>query len=336
MEIAVARRLAEAPGALRVWFNERYGESAEVPAAVARIVLAVAMEQRDTVLLISALRRAGQAANVMGPLLTQYGTADDEPSIDFLVSAIGFDQLAEGTLLGLLERAIRRSDVHATLEFVDRLGKNNPSLGRLLNKYQKKGDVASFEVLSAALGHARNPLTNIFAALNRSDLPLDPSIDVELADGLRHLGEISQQQAFRLLRRAVVRSATWVALEVFRHLKETRRMGGMLRRQFDVSDSLAHNFLNIILGEPRTGRESADDARAHYFPPPHYATQHRAVGAIVGVPLSVLAGMVPFLAGIAYFNITNIQFCGVCGRTIARYMSLPKAEVCPECGASLR
>ena len=58
--------------------------------------------------------------------------------------------------------------------------------------------------------------------------------------------------------------------------------------------------------------------------------------AIVGAPVSVLICAAAFVAGIAHFNVTNIQFCKECGRTVARYLSLPKAENCPKCGASLR
>jgi len=60
------------------------------------------------------------------------------------------------------------------------------------------------------------------------------------------------------------------------------------------------------------------------------------IGAALGLPVALLAVMVPLLALITYVQLRRLQFCDGCARTVPRLRPLSEPEFCSRCGASLR
>ena len=57
--------------------------------------------------------------------------------------------------------------------------------------------------------------------------------------------------------------------------------------------------------------------------------------AAMGMPVVMLAIMLPFVALITYLNIRGTQFCEACGKTLLQQMPFSRAEFCSRCGAPL-
>jgi hypothetical protein len=60
------------------------------------------------------------------------------------------------------------------------------------------------------------------------------------------------------------------------------------------------------------------------------------IAAAMGIPVAMLAVLLPFVALITFLNIRGTQFCGVCGKTLLQQMPFSRAKFCSRCGAPLR
>jgi len=59
------------------------------------------------------------------------------------------------------------------------------------------------------------------------------------------------------------------------------------------------------------------------------------IAAVMGIPLGMLAILLPFVGLITFLNIRGTQFCGACGKTLLQQMPFSRSKFCSRSGASL-
>ncbi len=61
-----------------------------------------------------------------------------------------------------------------------------------------------------------------------------------------------------------------------------------------------------------------------------------AFATATGIPVAMLAILVPFVALLTYLHIRATQFCTACGRTLVQQIPFSRADFCSKCGSPLR